>query len=761
MKALAVMASQVRTSWDALLHAETETEVRHDCTSSKGVQTRKDLNEWMLNHRIYKYMQELMRELVHNLIESPLSDLLADREHVSIGRESLGDAGMGGDIDVDQHLQQQQWDKLALGRSGDLAAAYSRTRLGLAHSVRRSHLRGLSSKAKKAAAPKKPPTGHGAHEQEILRAMARHIWPDGQWNTKARVVVALALLVGGKILTVAVPFIFKALVDELNQVSGGNDQTISPQAAAAVPVSLVLMYGLARAGGSAFQEGRNAVFAAVAQSAIRKVARNVFLHLHSMDLSFHLNRQTGRLSRVIDRGGRSIDFVLSSLVFRVVPTALELSMVSGLLLYRAGPAYAAVTMATLGIYVWFTIRVTNWRTEIRKNMNASENDASAKVVDSLINYETVKYFTNDMHEANRYDDSLKQFEKASLQTQKSLAFLNFGQNAIFSVGLTAVMYMAANEITNGSMTVGDLVLVNGLLFQLSVPLNFVGSVYRELRQALIDMDEMFLLQRQQTRISEKLDAKPLPPAPVGQPEIEFRDVWFGYAKDRPILQGLNLKIAHGESVAVVGPSGCGKSTLLRLLFRFYDPDQGQVIIHGMDTRDAQLDSLRQNIGVIPQDTVLFNDTLLYNVHYADFSASRERVEEAARLAHLDALIKMLPEGFDTQVGERGLKLSGGEKQRVAIARAMLKNAPILLADEATSALDSRTESNIMESLSALAKDRTSILIAHRLSTARNADKIVVLNEGVVQEMGTHDDLLSNPDSLYKRLWDNQHANPTV
>jgi len=649
-----------------------------------------------------------------------------------------------------------------------IASFAAKSRFGLAHAGPasrigkvavtngKSHFAGLSSKVTSKSA-------RGSQEQEILRAMLGHIWPKDNWKVRARVVIALMLLVGGKVLTVCVPFIFKALVDQLNDMTGGSNQTISPEAVAAVPLSLVLMYGLARAGGSGFQEGRNAVFASVAQSAIRKVARNVFLHLHSMDLSFHLNRQTGRLSRVIDRGGRSIDFVLSSLVFRVVPTALELSMVSGLLAYRAGPSYAAITLATLSIYVWFTIRTTNWRTAIRKDMNSSENDASAKVVDSLINYETVKYFTNDLHEANRYDSSLQEFEKASLKTQTSLAWLNFGQNAIFSVGLTAVMYMAANEICQGTMTVGDLVLVNGLLFQLSVPLNFVGSVYRELRQALIDMDEMFLLQRQQTRISTKSDAIPLPPMPadLSMPEIEFRDVWFGYSKERPILRGLNLKIPHGQTVAIVGPSGCGKSTLLRLLFRFYDADQGKVLVHGADTRDVQLDSLRQHIGVIPQDTVMFNDTLYYNLHYADFNAPRERVEEVARMAHLEPLVKMLPEGFETQVGERGLKLSGGEKQRVAIARAMLKNAPILLADEATSALDSRTESNIMESLSALAKNRTSLLIAHRLSTARNADKIIVLNNGVVEESGSHDELLAQPGSLYKKLWDNQHANPQV
>jgi len=604
-------------------------------------------------------------------------------------------------------------------------------------------------------------TKRTSNEREILNVMVQYLWPSGPGSRgiKARVVGAMMLLVAGKVLTVGVPFVFKALVDNLNEISSSTEK-IAPEAAAMIPVSLVVLYGIGRAGGTGFQELRNAVFATVAQSAIRNVARNVFLHLHSMDLTFHLNRQTGRLSRVIDRGGRSIDFVLSSLVFRVVPTALELSMVTGMLLYQCGPKYAAVTCVTLGVYVWFTIVVTQWRTEIRKNMNALENEASAKVVDSLINYETVKYFTNDMHEANRYDVSLRGFEKASLQTVRSLAFLNFGQNAVFSVGLTAVMYMAANEIANGTMTVGDIVLVNGLLFQLSVPLNFVGSVYRELRQALIDMDEMFLLKRQETRIMDSPDAvpltlKPLSAASESMEEIQFKDVWFGYVPERPILKGFNLTVKKGETVAVVGPSGCGKSTLLRLLFRFYDPNQGKVMIEGQDLRKVTLESLRRNIGVIPQDTVMFNDTLIYNIQYADLHAPRERVEEVARLAHIESLVKMLPDGFDSQVGERGLKLSGGEKQRVAIARAMLKNAPILLSDEATSALDSKTESDIMESLNDLARGRTSILIAHRLSTVRNADRIVVLREGQVVEEGTHEELLAMPESEYRKLWDKQ------
>jgi ATP-binding cassette subfamily B (MDR/TAP) protein 7 len=590
------------------------------------------------------------------------------------------------------------------------------------------------------------------NERKILSTMAQYVWPSGAGSsgTKARVVLALSLLVVSKAATVAVPFVFKELVDVLNTTPalGG-----AGTAAAAVPVSLVLMYSAARLASVGAGELRNAVFAVVAQSAIRKVARDVFLHLHSLDLGFHLGRQTGKLSRVIDRGGRSIDFVLSSLVFRVVPTALELGLVSGLLLWQCGPKYAAATCATLVAYVWYTVAVTNWRTEFRKTMNKTENDASAKVVDSLINYETVKYFGNELREADRYDRSLREYEAAGLKTQSSLALLNFGQSAIFTVGLGAVMWLAAQEITRGTMTVGDIVLVNGLLFQLSVPLNFVGSVYRELRQALVDMDEMFLLKSQRPAIADAPGAVALAAAaPPGAPELQFRDVWFGYDARRPILQGLSLDVPRGQTVAIVGPSGCGKSTVLRLLFRFFDADTGSVLVRGQDVRALQLDSLRRAIGVIPQDCVLFNDTLRYNIAYGDPEhADERRLQDVTRMAKLDHLVAQLPEGLNTVVGERGLKLSGGEKQRCSIARVMLKNAPILLADEATSALDSKTSTEIMESLHDIAKDRTSIIIAHRLASIQGADRIVVLNKGVVVEDGAHEDLLAR-DGVYADMW---------
>jgi ATP-binding cassette subfamily B (MDR/TAP) protein 7 len=655
---------------------------------------------------------------------------------------------------------------LAARRGGCAAAAAARARCGAARRpvpralVWRREGTGASGGAPlgrkgAGAGASRPATERSlasGNERKILSTMAQYVWPSGAGSSgiKARVVFALSLLVLSKVATVAVPFVFKELVDVLNATPslGGPGA-----AAAAVPVSLVLMYSAARLTSVGAGELRNAVFAVVAQSAIRQVARDVFLHLHSLDLGFHLGRQTGKLSRVIDRGGRSIDFVLSSLVFRVVPTALELGLVSGLLLWQCGPKYAAVTCATLVAYVWYTVAVTNWRTEFRKTMNKTENDASAKVVDSLINYATVKYFGSELREADSYDRSLREYEAAGLKTQSSLALLNFGQSAIFTVGLGAVMWLAAQEIARGTMTVGDIVLVNGLLFQLSVPLNFVGSVYRELRQALVDMDEMFLLKSQRPAIADAPGAAALAAAaPPGVPELQLRDVWFGYDARRPILQGLSLDVPRGQTVAIVGPSGCGKSTVLRLLFRFFDADRGSVLVRGQDVRALQLDSLRRAIGVIPQDCVLFNDTLRYNIAYGDPDhADERRLQDVTRMAKLDQLVAQLPEGLDTVVGERGLKLSGGEKQRCSIARVMLKNAPILLADEATSALDSKTSTEIMESLHDIAKHRTSIIIAHRLASIQGADRIVVLNKGVVVEDGAHEDLLLR-DGVYADMW---------
>ena len=589
----------------------------------------------------------------------------------------------------------------------------------------------------------------------IVKEMKKYIWPSGEgsFRVKARVVASLGLLLGAKLVSIQVPFVFKDLVDSL---SGGNVQMEIPvEAALAVPVSLVVLYGVAKSAATGLAELRNALFASVAQDAIRKVSRDVFTHLHVLDLEFHLGRETGRLSRVIDRGGRSINFLLNAMVFRVVPTMLELSLVSGILAHKFGVQYAGVTICTVGAYCYFTFAVTQWRTQIRKRMNEIENQANTKAIDSLINYETVKYFGNEAYEAEQYDKHLQGFQRASLQTQTSLSLLNFGQDAIFSVGLTAIMLMAAQEITAGTMTVGDIVLVNGLLFQLSVPLNFVGSVYREIRQSLIDMEEMYKLQARGASVVESPSARDLViPLHSQKPAIEFDDVWFGYSKNRDILRGLNLTVEPGQTVAVVGSSGCGKSTLLRLLYRFYDARSGHVNVFGQDVQELKFDSLRAALGVVPQDTVMFNDTLLHNIQYGNLSASPAKVEMAIQRAQLEKFVCQFPNGLDTVVGERGLKLSGGEKQRVSIARAMLKDAPILLCDEATSALDGVTEKEIMESLKLAAKNRTTLIIAHRLSTIMDVDNIFVLDRGQLVEQGTHSSLLQQ-GGLYDAMWRRQ------
>jgi len=617
-----------------------------------------------------------------------------------------------------------------------------------------------------------------------------HLWPaQGGWSHKGRVVLALALLVGGKVLNIQVPFIFKDIVNKLNVKAEDAEAAML-----AVPMALLLGYGIARSSSAGMQELRNAVFSFVSQRAIRRVADGVFRHLHALDLRFHLNRSTGAVSRVLDRGNRSISYVLSSLVFNVVPTALEIALVAGILAAQCGPAYAGVTIGTIASYVAFTVGFTQWRTQFRKDMNKAENDASSRVVDSLINYETVKFFRNEEHEAKEYGRLLRAYQDASIKTQTSLSALNYGQNIVFSVGLTAIMVMAAQDIVAGTMSVGDLILVNGLLFQLSVPLNFIGSVYRDLRQALIDMENMFALQETDADVKQLPGAPPLALLPVpggaasaGTPTqgptdllqditspvvrnavsrlpgvpgavgaLSFGGVRFHYpdAPSRDILKGLDLVVPAGRTVAVVGPSGCGKSTLVRLLFRFFDAQGGVVRVDGQDIRGVTMDSLRDAIGVVPQDTVLFNDTLRHNIAYGDLGASDAAVARAADMAQLTQAVGRMPQGFDTPVGERGLKLSGGEKQRVACARVMLKNAPILLADEATSALDTATEAGIMGGLKKLSQDRTSLLIAHRLSTVKDADLIYVLDEGRVVEAGQHETLLQQ-GGLYADMWNLQ------
>lgn len=587
--------------------------------------------------------------------------------------------------------------------------------------------------------------------------MLSYVWPKDRPDLRARVAISLGLLAGAKITNVMVPFMFKYAVDELNQMSGHmlnlND---APSTVATMATAVLIGYGASRACAALFNELRNTVFGKVAQSSIRRIAKNVFLHLHNLDLGFHLSRQTGALSKAIDRGTRGISFVLSALVFNLGPTVFEMCLVSSILYYKCGGQFAAVALGTLSAYSLFTILFTQWRTRFRIEMNKADNEAGNAAIDSLLNYETVKYFNNEKYEAERYDGFLKIYESSSLKTTTTLAMLNFGQSAIFSVGLTGIMLLACKGITAGTMTVGDLVMVNGLLFQLSLPLNFLGTVYRETRQALIDMNTLFTLLNVDTKIKEKDLAPPLTIAPQ-EATIRFEDVYFEYLEGQKVLNGVSFEVPAGKKVAIVGGSGSGKSTIVRLLFRFYEPQQGNIYIAGRNIRDVGLDSLRKCLGVVPQDAVLFHNTIFYNLQYGNINATPEEVYQVARLAGIHDAILRMPHGYDTQVGERGLKLSGGEKQRVAIARAILKNPPILLYDEATSSLDSITEENILSSMKEMVKDRTSVFIAHRLSTIVDADEIIVLNGGKVAERGDHQTLLSIPGSLYADLWNTQNS----
>uniref|UniRef100_A0A2K6TC21 Iron-sulfur clusters transporter ABCB7, mitochondrial n=1 Tax=Saimiri boliviensis boliviensis TaxID=39432 RepID=A0A2K6TC21_SAIBB len=558
-------------------------------------------------------------------------------------------------------------------------------------------------------------------------------------------------------MNIVVPFMFKYAVDSLNQMSGNMlNLSDAPNTVATMATAVLIGYGVSRAGAAFFNEVRNAVFGKVAQNSIRRIAKNVFLHLHNLDLGFHLSRQTGALSKAIDRGTRGISFVLSALVFNLLPIMFEVMLVSGVLYYKCGAQFALVTLGTLGAYTAFTVAVTRWRTRFRIEMNKADNDAGNAAIDSLLNYETVKYFNNERYEAQRYDGFLKTYETASLKSTTTLAMLNFGQSAIFSVGLTAIMVLASQGIVAGTLTVGDLVMVNGLLFQLSLPLNFLGTVYRETRQALIDMNTLFTLLKVDTRIKDKVMASPLQITPQTA-TVAFDNVHFEYIEGQKVLSGISFEVPAGKKVAIVGGSGSGKSTIVRLLFRFYEPQKGSIYLAGQNIQDVSLESLRRAVGVVPQDAVLFHNTIYYNLLYGNINASPEEVYAVAKLAGLHDAILRMPHGYDTQVGERGLKLSGGEKQRVAIARAILKDPPVILYDEATSSLDSITEETILGAMKDVVKHRTSIFIAHRLSTVVDADEIIVLDQGKVAERGTHHGLLANPHSIYSEMWHTQSS----
>jgi ATP-binding cassette, subfamily B, heavy metal transporter len=558
------------------------------------------------------------------------------------------------------------------------------------------------------------------------------------WEYKWRVVIALAFLVVAKLANVAVPLVMKEVVDGLD----------SRLQLVAVPAALLAMYGILRFSTTLFQELRDVVFVRVAQRAMRRVALGVFRHLHSLSLRFHLDRQTGGMTRDIERGTNGISTLLSYLLFSILPVILEFALVAAVLLGRFDWRFAAVTFGAVAIYILFTVLITEWRMEIRRRANELDSRASTRAIDSLLNYETVKYFGNEEFEARRYDENLRKYEDAATRSESSLGLLNIGQSLIIAAAVTALMLLAAEGVVAGSFTLGDLVLVNGLLIQLYIPLNVLGMVYRNIKQSLLDMDRMFRLLSENREIEDRKDAMALPGGPA---TVAFRDVDFFYVKDRQILSGVSFSIEAGQRVAVVGHSGSGKSTLARLLYRFYDVSRGAILINGKDIRDIRQASLRAAIGIVPQDTVLFNDTILYNIRYGRTEATEDEVIEAARAAHIHDFIQSLPQKYETPVGERGLKLSGGEKQRVAIARALLKNPRILIFDEATSALDSRAEKAIQAELERIAVGRTTLVIAHRLSTVMDADQILVLNHGRVVERGSHMQLLELKGE-YARMW---------
>jgi ATP-binding cassette subfamily B protein len=575
-----------------------------------------------------------------------------------------------------------------------------------------------------------------------IRKVGPYLWPDDKPWVKRRVVIALVCLVLAKLVNMLAPLLVGTAVDALS--GQASDLVLGG-------VALTLAYGFARLMNVGFQQLRDGVFARVGQRALRSLALETFTHIHRLSMRYHITRKTGGLSRIIERGVKGVDFLLRFMLFSVGPLILELMLVSLVLLWLLDIRYMAVVLVTIAIYVWFTFKVTEWRVRLRREMNKQDTDANQKAIDSLLNFETVKYFGAEAREAARYDRSMEAYEGAAIKTATSLAMLNFGQSLIITSGLVAVMVMAAFGVQSGTITVGDFVMVNAYMIQITMPLNFLGTVYREIRQALVDMGEMFDLLEQPQEVSDKPGAADVK---VSKGAVQFDAVKFGYDPSRPILKGVSLHVQSGENVALVGPSGSGKSTIGRLLFRFYDVTDGAVRIDGQDVRDVTQTSLHDAIGVVPQDTVLFNDTIRYNIAYGRANATEDDIIDAARAAQIHDFILSLPEGYDTMVGERGLKLSGGEKQRVGIARTLLKNPPILILDEATSALDSETEASIQGALKLAGEGRTVITIAHRLSTIADADRIVVLENGHVVEEGTHDSLLAS-HGRYATLWNRQ------
>ena len=582
----------------------------------------------------------------------------------------------------------------------------------------------------------------GRRQYKTLLLLVPYLWPRGNLEIRGRVLLAMVFLIGAKAATVYVPLLYKEAVDILS---------VTATPIIALPIGLLLAYGLVRLLMVAFAQLRDAVFAKVAQRAIRAVALKTFEHLHRLSLRFHIDRQTGGLSRVIERGVKGIEFLLSFMLFNIIPTLLEILLVCGILWGLFNVWFAVVTFVTIVAYIAFTMVFTEWRLKYRREMNDRDTEANTKAVDSLLNYETVKYFGNEDHEAQRYDSSMKAYEKAAVRSIVSLAAVNIGQGGVIASGLVILMIMAGHGVTNGTMTIGDFVLVNTYLIQLYLPLNFLGFVYRQIRQSLTDMEVMFRLLDVEAEIADRPGAKTLH---SNGGEVVFDNVTFAYDPRRTILEDVSFVVRTGYTVAIVGPSGAGKSTISRLLFRFYDVSSGGVKIDGQDVRDVTQASLRSAIGIVPQDTVLFNETIYYNIAYGDPAASTERIEQAARLARIHDFVMSTPDGYQTRVGERGLKLSGGEKQRVAIARMILKDPAIMLFDEATSALDTHTEREIQESLRDVSMNRTTLVIAHRLSTVVDSDEIIVLDGGRIVERGRHEELLSR-GGAYAAMWRKQ------